>query len=262
MKPAQITKILLKDAYLHLLVYGQPGSGKTPFLSTGPKTLILECDRGDASAAVLKTTAEKWVINDWHDMSAAYEYVRHEGVNEYEWVWIDSMTLFQERGLDHIMQDLVARKPHRKVYLPDKGEYGENMNRVSLLVRDFKTLPINFGITAHIARVEDEDGDVTYMPHIQGRNMPQKISGYFDVVALMEMTASKGQIQPVLRTKPDQKHKDYYIRDRFNMLSTGAMLNPTVPKVMAAFKKATEAVKPPVAPKKAVAKKTTTTRSS
>lgn len=222
----------VEDDFIRIMVYGDPGVGKTVFAATSPKCLILSCDpAGTTSAAVRNSPAQRWNIMDWNDMTEAYEYLRHEGHKEFEWVWIDSLTLFQERGLDNIMQDLVAERPHRKVYLPDKGEYGQNMNRVLILMRNMVALPINLGVTAHVLRTEDDDGKVTYMPAIQGKNMPDKICAYMGIVGFMYARRAEGRTEIGIRTRKDSKH---YAKDRFDAFPSGRLLNPTVPDLQKA----------------------------
>jgi hypothetical protein len=215
------------QSWINWLLYGDPGVGKTVLLGTSPKCLILEADDGSESAAIQGSKAEKWKMNDWADMLEAYEYLRHED-HGYEWVWLDSCTLFQESGLDMIMEDLVAGKPHRSIYLPDRGEYQENMRRLGMWVRNMKPLPFNFGITAHAMRVADDESETEMMwPLIQGKNMPQKLCGYMGLVTYMTVRKTAAGKERILITDKTAK---YYAKDRFDALG-GRMLNPTVPKI-------------------------------
>lgn len=219
-----------------MAIMGNPGSGKTPLISTWPKTLILDGDRGLASAVVQGSLAEYWTMEDWNDMIEAYDYLRHEGCKEYDFVWLDSMTLFQERGLDDIMRTLVESKSHRKVFLPDRGEYGENFNRLSLWMRDMLKIPMHMGYTAHVGGVVDErTGDTVYMPWVQGKNMAQKISSYMNIVALLEREEVEGELTNVLYLRQDADHMNYLLRDRYGLFEDGYVVEPTMPKIMTAF---------------------------
>lgn len=233
-KPAAIHHIAVTSRKLKLFVYGEPGSGKTVLAATSPDALILDADDGTESGALQGSDADVWRITDYHDLTEAYEYLRHEK-HDYRWVWLDSVSLFQEKGLDQIMLDLIADRPYRDPDVPDKGEYGKNMRRLGKLIRMYKGLPLHFGMTAHPMRMEDEDGHVTYMPYVQGRQMPEKFCAYMNVVGYLTETRvkSKGSkevtSQRVLYTR---SHGKYYAKDRFDAFTNGRIINPTIPDIV------------------------------
>lgn len=262
-KPPSIVKIVNSLAYVNIIIYGDPGIGKTPLAGTSPNALFLEADDGESSAAVWGTTAEMWKVRDWGDVTEAAEWLKHEGHKVYEWVWLDSGTIFQDSGLADIMEDLVAAKPHRNKYVPDKGEYGENMNRFKELIRELKALPMNFGMTCHVSRVEDRDGATQYMPAIQGKEMPQKICALMDVVGFLDFMRNNNPEHEGRRALRLENLPGYYTKDRFHCTEKGVLLDPTIPKLMslinkkraAAPVKAAGAAKVAAVPTKAVAKK-------
>lgn len=217
------------------LIFGEPGVGKTPLAASGPKTLIVRPPTDNViSAAVLGTTAEQWVVNDHQELTEVYEYLRQEN-HGFEFVSFDTITLFQEVSLQGIMEDLHALRPHREVWLPDKGEFGQNMNRISAFVRGVKSLPVNFIVVAHVMKAENLQGELQYMPAIQGRGMPEKICGYMSLVAYLEAKQNdKGDTVRVLTT---EKKELIYAKDGYGGAFGGRMINPTVPKMMEAVKK-------------------------
>lgn len=225
------------DGIPRIIVYGEPGVGKTPFAASAPNALILDGDGGLDSALAAGSTAKAWSIRDWGDALEAYQWLADGGYKRFDWVVIDSLTLFQESGLDNIMDDLVAVKSHRSIYLPDKGEYGQNMSKLGRWLRDMKRLPIKQIWTAHAIKTEKElpDGTIVeqMMPQIQGKGLAEKFCGYVSVVAHLEVVESKKkgkQDYPVLITS---KSGGWYGKDRYGAI--GRMANPTVPKVMAAI---------------------------
>jgi hypothetical protein len=190
------------------------------------------------------STAKVWTVNDWNDMLAAYEWLRDGGYKQFEWLVFDSITLFQERGLDNVMDDLVAspKGGHRSIYLPDKGEYGQNMSRLLRTLRDIKKLPMHQVWTAHSQMLDQTmaDGSVMerMMPQIQGKGIANKVCGYVDIVGHLEVVEKTAKVKgksvdksyPVLITN---KKGGWYGKDRRSAI--GRMVNPTIPKMVAAI---------------------------
>lgn len=232
-RPSAIVPVSkIDDAFARMIIYGDPGCGKTPLVGTSPRGLILNADPyGTVSAALTGSKCDRWDVRDHYDLDDAKEYLRHGGTDDYDWVWLDSITLFQERGLDQIMEDLIkGGKNHRKVYLPDKGEYGQNQNRIKLWVRGMVDLPINFGMTAHVMKVEDDDGNILMKPAIQGvqGQVSDTICGYMGLVGHMYQVRRDGTTTRFLQVFKDSKR---VAKDRYGAVPGGKMEKPTIPKL-------------------------------
>lgn len=227
-KPAAISSMAGVKAGINILIYGDNGVGKTPLIGTSESCLILNADSPESvlSAKLAGSTAEVWNIRDWNDAEEAHEYLRHNN-HGYKWIWLDSLPGLQESGLHQLMEDLVASKPHRDKFIPDMHEYLGNMNRLRLWVREMSALPVNFGITAHPFRTQDDkDEEITY-PWVQGKNMPQSICAFMNVIGFLRLRSKEGKTEQVLYTK---KLPNYYARDRFSLLPS-PMVNPTIPRL-------------------------------
>lgn len=254
-----------EENFLRLMIYGEPGTGKSVLAGTsGPKTLIL-CNNSDetSSAAIAGSEALQWTVQDYTDLLEAFEWLRHEGVpsGEIDFIWLDNATLFQEQGMDQIMEETVARSPHRSIYKPDKPEYGENQNRLSRIIRDFKGLPVHLGLTAHVMRMDDE-GKTIHMPDFQGGQgkFSQKLCGYMGVVGYLYVTVKDGK--KIRRLRLD-KTATFYAKDRYASTLKGVMDNPTIPLLMKGIEAKFPSLGAKPRPVKRTAKKSTTrTRSS
>jgi hypothetical protein len=232
--------------WIRFLVHSEPGVGKTVLAgTTKSRSLILLADPNVQSAVLYGSTADKWEMNNWTDMENALMYLAHEGYRDYDWVWLDSETHFQERGLDGIMEELIvgnpsrgqAGKPHRVKWGTDKGDIGQNMSRLAMWHRDMIRIPINIGVTAHTMRdeIELDDGTIEnlWVPAIQGRGMPAKICSYMNLVGFMyARRVEGGQIETGLITQKDSSH---YAKDNWMGATGGLMINPTIPKIEAAI---------------------------
>lgn len=219
-----------------VLIYGEPGTFKSTLMGTAPNCLFIEADKGDATPARRGSTAEKWEVRDWDDIYECLSWLKLGGAQHYEWIVLDSISLFQNLGLKQIMEDLVAEKPNRKVWQVDKGEYGQNMNRLMNWLREFVELPnVNLAVVAHIGQDTDHEGEYRYMPQIQGKDMPGKVCALFDIVGWMSTRVVDGEEKARLCTKKEGK---YYAKDRSGAI--GALVDPTIPKIMRRIEKAQE----------------------
>lgn len=251
---------------INMFLYGDPGTGKTPLIANHPRTLILDADHGVDSA--IGAPADVWVVDSWIDMDEAYDYLRHED-HGYEWVWFDGFGVGQDRLLTGIMENLVAPqaqggegKSHRKLWQADKGEHGQNMFRLVQWFQHMTAMRINFGATSHPWRYEDfVTGEEKVMPWVQGKNMPEKISGMMNVIGYLHLDP-EDEDKRMLRVKP---HNNYYARDRSGTLGAG-LVNPTIEKIerlitakfgtMGATRKATSPAKKAAVKKAAATTKT------
>ncbi len=269
-KPSAIRSMADRRTGINMMIYGDNGAGKTPILGTSPRCLILNADPPDSvmSAKASGSNADVWDFADWSDAEEAFEYLRHTPDHGYEWVWLDSITGMQFVGLDGIMEDLVAAKPHRDRYVPDKHEYLQNMNRLSTWVRDMSALPINFGMTSHPFRwTPSEDADEEIWPWVQGKDMPQKICGWMNVIGYVKIGKAKvGGVEGTHQLLYTKGLPGYYARDRYYALPS-PMVDPTIPRIQSIIEKKLggTVTKVPIpakkaAPPKAVAKQAPTIR--
>lgn len=221
--------------WINMMVYGHPGEGKTPFWGTGnERLLIMDSDHGFESAAAQGSKASVVSATNYDDVLEVYDWLRVEGHKEYDWVVWDSLTLFQERVLiDEIMVDAVADNPNQDEFVPSMRQYLINMNKLGRYVRDFVDLPMNFGISCHVLNDRDPDGAAVYMPAIQGKGMPSRISGYMNIIGYLgHAQIGEGDGKTTIQRMLTQKVGKFYARDRFQ--ACGLYVDePTVPKIEA-----------------------------
>jgi hypothetical protein len=217
----------------NILIYGDPSCGKTRLIAGGKRTLIVRppTDHTD-SVRESDGKPKEWVVESWDDMIAVEEFARHNPA-EFDWIWLDSISLFQDHGLEDIMAQVEAAKPHRKDGPIDQGEYNNNFVRLAKWCRHMIGIPgFNFGITAHPAEVEDNLGNIKLRPWVQGKNMSFKICGMMNVVAYMEVVTAKEEERRVLRLKESD---DYTAKDQFDMTPDYRLVDPTMAKIEAAL---------------------------
>lgn len=263
-RPRAIVPVSTERNFARFMLYGPPGTGKSVLAGTSPKALILASDSEETlSAARFGSDADMWVVPDYGALEEAVEYIRHEGVNDYEWVWLDNGTLFQEQGMDDTMAELLMAHPERNPWIPDKQQYLVNQNRLGSIIRQLKAMPVHFGMTAHEMRVTWADGSENLMPLFQGGQgtYSQKICGYMNIVGYMSARTMKGgKFENKVRVR---KGSSIYAKDRYHALGR-EVINPNIAEMMEEIRKVLptfgQRVKPRPARKATATKKATTNR--
>lgn len=233
-------KKLTRSKKLNILVFAEPGWGKTRLAGTSPGDVLILRPPTDHTDAILDEDRDRireWVLKDWDDIWESMEHLRHEG-EKYDWVWVDNISLLQDFGLDDIWDTVIREKPARKRYGLDKQEYGINFFRLGQYLRHIVGAgEFNFGMTAHPAMLpansdqEDEEAEEKLMPWIQGKNMSPKFCGYMNMVAYGDLT-KKGTRKLLFNATSRSYGKDQF--DAF----PDPLLNPTMPKILSGIKKA------------------------
>lgn len=233
-RPSEIGPVT-RSKHARICVFADPGVGKTRFVGTSPgKVLVIAppTDHRDSMNPEDKGRVEEVVVKDWDDMNRLLDYLRHDGA-DWDWVWVDSMSLLQDHLLDDLWETAISEKPARARYGLDKQEYGINMFRLGGWMRHVIGPDLfNFGFTAHTAQLlpsDDEEESMKLMPWIQGKNMSQKFCGYMNVVAFMEITkVGDKPNRRVLRLNATER---YYAKDQFDLTDNGRLVDPTMGKV-------------------------------
>jgi hypothetical protein len=222
-----------------------------------PGSLILHPPT-DHMDSIRVTGADEWEIHDWAEMLNALEYLRHDGAKDYKWAWLDSISLWQDTGLDDIWEGVIQLRPDRAQWSLDKGEYGINMWRLQQWVRTAISIPnLNIGITAHPAEMLNPiDNEIKLQPWIQGKNMSTKIQGYMKIVAYLEVVPAdqntSGRPRRVLRTAGTER---FEAKDQFDAFANGRLVDPTLEKIETAITAVRQAHGKSTPQRRAVAKK-------
>lgn len=197
--------------FLNLLVYGEPGAGKTYLAGTAqdhPKTspmLVLDVEGGTTTLRhrsdidVIQVRSMQQVI-DIHNKL----YVENNGY--YKTVVIDSLTELQKLDMFDIMKELTDRRPDRDPDVPDVREWGKTGVHMRTIVRAFRDLPMNTILTALADPQKDSTGVVTLYPSVPGK-MRTELAGFFDVVGYLYTNPGEeeGTIQRIIQVVGTQR---------------------------------------------------------
>lgn len=178
---------------LNVMIYGEPGVGKTTFAATAPRPMLwLEAEGGTHSIAdqegidIVKVSG----LESYREVLA---YLL-ENPKTYKTVVIDSITETQAAILKEIMQKAVADDGSRNEFMPQFAEWGQVTGQMRAIARAFRDLPMHTVITA-LTR-EDTD-DLTGRTRVKPRLTPalaEELPAFMDACLYMyAATPKKGE---------------------------------------------------------------------
>lgn len=241
---------------VNMLIHADIGAGKTKLIGSGGKDfkILMMRPPTEHPNAIVGSGVQEIVVRNWEEIWDGLEYARHNG-QEWDWFWMDSISLLQDTGLDDVYENMLDTKGpagsearrYREKFGPDRGEYGVNMWRLGQWVRHMVGAEIvNLGITAHSFWWEPDDGVTpsALWPWVQGKMMPQKICGMMNIVGYMavEERTVRGQTR-MARVIHWDKTPNYYAKNTFllpdgtSTIPSGITVNPTLPQIYEAISK-------------------------
>jgi phage nucleotide-binding protein len=221
--------------YLNLLVYGDPGVGKTQLAGTAndhkatAPVLVLDVEGG---AATLRRRPDVMVVRvkSMKDLVAIYKdidiAIANKDVNAPRTVVLDSLTELQKLDMNDIMKAVISQNTDRDPDVPSQREWGKSSNHMRQIIRRFRDLPCNVIFTA-LAKVDiDENGTRFVLPSLPGK-LGTEAPAFLDVVGYMYTEIKEKQIERRMLCQPSRTR---LAKDRLGVFGE-ILVNPTVPQM-------------------------------
>lgn len=196
---ARISKPEVVSTNLKVMIYGEPGVGKTTFVASAPNSLLIDVERG-ARTLVGHNDVDVLEYVSIEQIEATIRYLRddHSSFAKYDTIAFDSLSEMQRRLIDQQLGKAseVTKTPQ---YKADWGIYGENTQRLRSLMSAFRDIPKNLIVTAQAKQEKDDStGIMMYRPDLTPK-LAATVAGLFDIVGYLRIN-SKGerilQVQP------------------------------------------------------------------
>lgn len=222
---------MAKDA-IKMLVYGDPGVGKTVFSCSGDKTIFVDVEGGSLSVQS-RIKSKKVVKKKLETFDEIEDFIRtlyENGGGKADTLVIDSVTELQKKLMDYIVES------HPEVKRPygdglTVGDWGYNTERMRRFIRMARDLDMNVILTALAMDEKNEvTGAVKTMPKMSSK-LAADVCGYVDIVGYLyvDNVETENGVEPMRRMLV-QPVGAYYAKDRSGMLGT-VIDNPTFPEV-------------------------------
>jgi len=176
--------------YINMLVYGNPGAGKTVLAGSADAVpdmrpvLFIDVEGGTFSLRDRYPEVEVVRVDSWKSMQRIYDAL-YRGDHKYRTVVLDSLTEIQKFSMYNIMHQLLQENPDRDPEVPGMREWGKNIEQIRRLVRAFRDLPMNAVFTALAATDKDsKTGSVVTRPSLSGK-LAMEVGGFVDIVGYM-----------------------------------------------------------------------------
>lgn len=227
---------MAKDT-LKMLVYGDPGVGKTVFSCSGDKVIFIDVEGG--SLSVQQRIKDKKVVKKkfetFDEIESFVRSLREKGPGKADTLVIDSVTELQKK----LMDSIVANHPEVKRPYGDGltvGDWGYNTERMRRFIRMARDLDMNVIFTALSMDEKNEiTGAVKTMPKMSSK-LAADVCGYVDIVGYLyvdtvqESDEDGNVTETSLRRMLVQPIGSYYAKDRSGMLGN-VIDNPTFPEL-------------------------------
>lgn len=217
------------------LFYGDPGAGKTHLLGTvvdHPELfpmLLADIDGGAMTLRnVPKGTIDVKQVRKMPDLEEIHKLLLLENVSEqypdgyYKSFGLDSVTELQKLDMKAVMQEQFEKKPETTDKLvPSQREWGKSNERVRMVIRAFRDLPLHFFATALLSQViDDRTGSTTFYPSLPGK-LRGEIPGFFDIVGYLRAVEERsGDEVNIVRILQLAKTEKIVAKDRTSSLGS------------------------------------------
>lgn len=259
------------NKYLKALVYGRPGVGKTSFCGSAVDlagmrdVLLLSVEQGSMSLhdnpriknpeLIDEISAVNFkVCSTVKDFLAAHCILRDQGNDEKLWelqrkympgvedrlrkyrtVIIDSLSEIETLN----MYDLLSVNPDANAALAGEmpvaefKEYKQNNNKMQLLIRAIKNLPMNVFMTCAEAWEQDEMKRYHFTPSLTGK-LSGQIQGFFDIVGYLQAASPTEDKEAPRRLWVQPVGGRFDAKTRLASLKKPYFDDPVVASIMAA----------------------------
>lgn len=222
--------------WLNMMVYGEPGVGKTYFLGTAQDhkltapLLIVDLDGGVQTLRHRKDI-DVVQVRGWNQLVGVYRDLFNAIPSDgkkfpYGTIGIDTLSEIQALDLQEIMTAFSKINDKIDADVPDQRGYGKSSAHMRRIVRAFRDLPCNTIFNCHAQFERDNNMKMKIEPKLVGK-LRIDVPGFLDVVGYYRAEADGTD---VTRYMQFQKTETTIAKDRTAALDP-IEVNPTVPSL-------------------------------
>lgn len=192
--------------WVNMLVYGQPGVGKTTFAAKAPNALILDFESGTMSVRNMDVAIA--TPRTLEDIQRTIKKAQKAG---FETLVIDSTTEMARHFMNQVMGEMTRKDPRKSLFSPTLEAWGmvtEMMRFIIRISRDAQMHTIFVGLET-LEKTERDD-KVFARPALSPK-VGEDITAYVDIVGRMAMVKKE-------RVLFLESSSEYIAKDRSGVL--------------------------------------------
>lgn len=195
--------------YLKMLIFAEPGAGKTVLTGTAPKNLLLDTEDGLTSlnnhpeiiAPDLQTVPYKSFVQAELLVKALNDGIPE--LDNFDTFSVDTMSELHKKGLAEVVEREWRRNPVSvNRYVAETEHHTENNEHIRRLVSSMRDLERHLIITTHARTVEPKNQPARIFPDFSEK-LANTLNGMMDIVGYMYKKQVDGEIVRVLRVHTD-----------------------------------------------------------
>lgn len=216
-----VTSVSEVPPFINMLVYGDPGVGKTVLAGSASEVealspvIYVDVEGGTLSLRERYPDVHVVRVKSFNDFGKLFEELRR-GQHGYKTVVLDSITEIQKFGMYEVMKRALDNDPDRDPDLPGIGEWGKNTEQMRRTIRAFRDLPMNTIFLGLAATDQDKKGNRLTKPALSAK-LASEVAGFLDVVCYMYKKTDK-DTDEVKRLLLTDGTDEYIAKDRTDKL--------------------------------------------
>lgn len=194
---------------LKVLIYSDPGCGKSVLAGTAPNNLFVDCEDGlislDNHPDLVPDTVYAYPYKSFMGFEAVVRKL-NEAPPELEHiktVTIDTISELHKRGLAEVVEREWEKSPSvNNRYVAETDHHTENNEHIRRLVSSLRDLDRNLILLSHGRTVEPKNRPAKTFPDFSEK-LANTLAGIVDIVAYMYLKEVDGEVVRVLQLQGD-----------------------------------------------------------
>ena len=221
----------------NICLYGPSGHGKTVLAGHAPNSTFLTTEKGLSSAKASGSKSKLMRAFDWEHVLAGMRKL-DETLGPDDWAVVDSGTKMQVLYMRWILRMQNQANSSRSLDIPAIQDHQQYQNGYKRFIDHIIDAPYNSIIIFGEMEIPGEDGEMLYVPHIEGGKTYQVckyIIGQFDVGMRYSVSRTLSTPGHTVRIALTQPHEQYWAKDRYSALGDYQLVEPNEFTAMADF---------------------------